>query len=144
MNIPLMPGWSIVNPFPANYDVESKTVIEQTARMYGKVNELIESYNTFTTNIENKTNEFIETTNGDYEAFKISIRQEFQDFIDVIEIKLDEQQKIIDNAVSYMSDNIISTTKNVINDSITRGDIVINTVYDENTENLNIVADGSV
>ena len=144
MNIPLMPGWSIVNPFPANYDVESKTVIEQTARMYGKVNELIESYNTFTTNIENKTNEFIETTNGDYEAFKISIRQEFQDFIDTIELKLNEQQKIIDNAVSYMSDNIISTTRNLINDGIAKGVFTVAVHYDETTENLNIVTDGSV
>ena len=49
-----------------------------------------------------------------------------------------------DNAVSYMQDNIISTTSKIINDGIAKGSIVINTVYDPNNENLNIVADGSV
>lgn len=140
----LLPKWVLTNKFPSVYDSESKTVLEQTARIYGAMNDLITEYNAFADRTNQLITEFTASATQNQEQFEIALRQEFQDFIDVIEIKVQQQQTQIDNAVSYMQDNIISTTSKIINDGIAKGSIVINTVYDPNNENLNIVANGSV
>ena len=140
----LLPKWVLTNARPSINDTESGTIMEQTAKIYGAMNELIEEYNTFADNINKIITDFTESTTQDQETFKIAIRQEFQDFIDVIEIKTQQQQTEIDNAVSYMQNNIVSTTKKIINDGITSGELNIVVQYDEATENLNIVTDGSV
>lgn len=140
----LLPKWVLTNKFPSVYDSESKTVLEQTARIYGAMNDLITEYNAFADRTNQIITEFTASATQNQEQFEIALRQEFQDFIDVIEIKVQQQQTQIDNAVAYMQDNIISTTSKIINDGIAKGSIVINTVYDPNNENLNIVANGSV
>lgn len=140
----LLPKWVLTNKFPSVYDSESKTVLEQTARIYGAINDLINEYNSFADNVNTIITEFTKSTTKNQVEFELALRQEFQDFIDTIEIVVQHQQTQIDNAVSYMQDNIISTTSKIINDGIAKGSIVINTVYDPNNENLNIVANGSV
>jgi hypothetical protein len=97
-----LPAWCIINKFPAFYDIESATAIEQTARIYGKMNELVESYNKFATELTDTVNHFIDETESDCEVFKIAIRQEFQDFINVIDLKVQALEKtykdIVDSA----------------------------------------------
>lgn len=56
MSIKHMPNWCVTDKQPAFYDTESATAIEQTARVYGKMEELIDSYNT----LETETHEHIE------------------------------------------------------------------------------------
>ncbi len=140
----LLPKWVLTNKFPSIYDSESKTVLEQTARIYGAMNDLITEYNAFADRTNQLITEFTASATQNQEQFEIALRQEFQDFIDVIEIKFQQQQTQIDNAVSYMQDNIISTTRKIINDGITNGTLTVAVQYDEATENLNIVTDGSV
>ena len=140
----LLPKWVLTNKFPSIYDSESKTVLEQTAQIYGAMNDLITEYNSFADRTNQLITDFINSATQNQEQFEIAMRQEFQDFIDVIEIKVQQQQTEIDNAVSYMKDNIISTTSKIINDGIAKGSIVINVAYDPDNENLNIVANGSV
>jgi hypothetical protein len=140
----LLPKWIITNKRPSIHDTESLTILEGMGKVYGAMNDLINEYNSFADNVNTIITEFTNSATKNQEEFEVALRQEFQDFIDVIEIKTQQQQTQIDNAVSYMSDNIISTTRNLINDGIAKGSIVINTVYDPNNENLNIVADGSV
>lgn len=140
----LLPKWIITNKRPSIHDTESLTILEGMGKVYGAMNDLINEYNSFADNVNTIITEFTQSATKNQEEFEVALRQEFQDFIDVIEIKTQQQQTQIDNAVSYMQDNIISTTRNLINDGIAKGSIVINTVYDPNNENLNIVADGSV
>lgn len=140
----LLPKWIITNKRPSIHDTESLTILEGMGKVYGAMNDLINEYNSFADNVNTIITEFTNSATKNQEEFEVALRQEFQDFIDVIEIKFQQQQTQIDNAVSYMQDNIISTTRNLINDGIAKGSIVINTVYDPNNENLNIVADGSV
>ena len=140
----LLPKWIITNKRPSIHDTESLTILEGMGKVYGAMNDLINEYNSFADNVNTIITEFTNSATKNQEEFEVALRQEFQDFIDVIEIKVQQQQTQIDNAVSYMQDNIISTTSKLINDGIANGGIVINTVYDPNNENLNIVADGSV
>lgn len=55
-----LPDWCIANEYPAFYDTESMTVLDQTARLYGKVREMID----FTNDAVNymKTNINVTTT----------------------------------------------------------------------------------
>lgn len=40
-----LPQWVLTNKYPSIYDSESKTVTEQTARVYGAMNEMIDGFN---------------------------------------------------------------------------------------------------
>lgn len=101
-----LPHWVITDRLPAIYDHESGTAIEQTAKVYGAMNELIDEYNKFVDHINETVEAFINNTNGDYEIFKVAIRQEFQDFIDVVNLKAKSQDNVINNAVLYMKANL--------------------------------------
>lgn len=108
-----LPAWCIINKFPAFYDVESATAIEQTARVYGKMNELVDSYNGFAETLTNTINGFIGETEGEYETFKIAIRQEFQDFINTVDLKVIGIQNEI-AAFENVDDKVIETLQNDI------------------------------
>ena len=85
-----LPKWILTDKFPAFHDTESLTVIEQTARIHGKVNEIVDSYNTFAENVNKTLEEWAKSDHEEEEAFRIALRQEFQDFIDVVDIKVNE------------------------------------------------------
>ena len=88
MSIKELPEWAINQNHPAFYDTESKTAIEMSAQLHGKMNEVIQELNDFTKD----TQDFMDTLtleNKDWkETTATGIRQEFQDFIDVVDIKV--------------------------------------------------------
>lgn len=151
----LLPKWMLTHTRPSINDTESCTIIEQTAKIYGAMNELITEYNSFADNVNKIITDFTADTTKNQNEFEIAIRQEFQDFIDAVEIKfgqyqisvenkLAEQQTTLDNAVIYMKDHIVATTTQLINESVARGEIRVTTSYDDVTESLNIVGEGSI
>lgn len=140
----LLPKWVLTNTRPSINDTESGTVLEQTAKIYGAMNELITEYNSFADTVNQIITDFTADTTKNQNEFEVAIRQEFQDFIDVIEIKFAEQQSTIDEAVSYMQNNIIATTRMLLNDALEKGTFVVSTRYNEETENLDIVVEGEV
>lgn len=137
-----LPKWNLTNRLPALYDTDSATVVEQTAKVYGAINALIDEYNTWVDRLNAQIEEFERATESDYETFKVAIRQEFQDFIDVIETNIQEQNARIESAENYMVSNIKATTEMLVNELITSGRITITEVYDDATESLNIVFEG--
>ena len=102
----LLPHWVLTDKFPAFYDSESKTALEQTARVYGAMQELITEYNSFVDSVNQHILDFENAAKKDYEIFTTAIRQEFQDFIDVVTLKIQSQDSIIEDAVSYMKTNL--------------------------------------
>lgn len=119
----LLPHWVLSDKFPAFYDSESATAIEQTAKLYAAVNELIAEYNKFVDGVNLQIEEFIDSSHKDFETFTVGIRQEFQDFIDVVELKLKSQDKEIDDAITYMKSNLHSTITHLINDMRENGEL---------------------
>lgn len=87
----LLPKWVLTNPLPGVYDTESGTAADMTAKVYGAMNTLIEEYNNFAENSNRIIEEFKNSTEQNAEAFGIALRQEFQDFIDVLEVKIASQ-----------------------------------------------------
>lgn len=134
-----LPHWSITDKFPAFFDTESATAIEQTAKLYGAMNTLIDSYNEWVDKINAEIEEFENSTDKNIEKFAMGLRQEFQDFIDVIELKIASQDKEIEDAVKYMKDNLNDTLSYEVNKVINEG-VMIDLNYDEATESLTLIA----
>ena len=109
-----LPHWCLTDKFPGFYDTESGTAIEQTAKVYKAMNELIEEYNLWIDKVNVLIENFIKDTSGDYEIFKVAMRQEFQDFIDVVNLKIQSQDTVIADAVDYMKNNLRTSIRELI------------------------------
>lgn len=110
-----LPHWVMTDDHPAFYDTESSSAIKMVAKLYYKMQELIEDYNKTVDNINDLIDLFTSSSNAEIEDFKAGIRQEFQDFIDIVELKLNTQDKEIEDAVKFMKDNLsYSITKLVL------------------------------
>lgn len=120
--IPLLPKWVLNSNNPAFYDTESATAIEMVAKLYGSMNTLIDDYNKFVDNTNQIITDFNESTTKDIESFKIAMRQEFQDFIDIVDMKIIDQDETIRDAVEYMKVNLISTIDNALEEMKDNGD----------------------
>ena len=150
MRIGLLPAWTLTNFQPAFYDSESATVLQQMAKVYAKMQELLSDYNAFVNEVNTTITDFQNGIIGDFECFKNCIIKTMNDYIETIDTKInlqdlnisnkfEEQDEVIAQAVDYMKDNIVQTATNVINQAIENGDLYINIDYDEPTEALNIL-----
>ena len=90
--IDILPKWILNTPRPCFYDVESATTIEMVSRLHGKMNELISDYNKFVDEVNKKITDFMNDTTA--------MRQEFQDFIDVVNVKYNAQEQRIEKAIA--------------------------------------------
>lgn len=101
-----LPYWVLTGSRPAIYDCESATAIEQTAKVYGAMNELIDEYNSFVDSVNSHIEEYETGMNQSFDVFKTSIRQEFQDFIDVIDLKITEFDSTIQTELTSLKQSI--------------------------------------
>lgn len=134
-----LPKWLLTDKNPAFYDLESATAIEQTAKVYGAMRDLIKHYNEFVESIEREVNKFSLENNEDLESFKVGIRQEFQDFIDIINLKVKGLSVEVDKAVSFMVENLETSVISVVESMRESGELseAILTAFDNLTESLN-------
>ena len=118
-----LPKWCITDTMPGFYDMESATAIEQTAKLYKAMNDLVDEYNTFADSTNKIIEDFINGTNSDYELFKLEMAQKFEEFIGVVELKLGAQDKEIQDAINYMKSNIEPTIQKLIKDMNEAGEL---------------------
>lgn len=144
-----LPNWVLTNIQSAFYDSESGTVLQQMARVYSKIEELINTYNDFVREINRYIDEFEDGIIKDFECFKNCIIKTMNDYIESIDTKInlqdlkiseaiERQDEVIENAVNYMKDNLVSTLTTLFNEALENGDINVNlaTNYTEETESL--------
>ena len=138
MIIKKLPHWVVTNKYPGFYDTDSGSTIEQTAKVYKKMNELVEDYNKFV----DETNKYIEDFTTDmtttYEEFTVAMEQKFNDFVKVIELKVDSQDHVIADAVAYMKTNLTKTVSDMLLELFETKQITVEFTYDETTESLDI------
>lgn len=130
----LLPIWRFTHTLPSHKDSESATVIEQTYKLYQTMQELITECNEFSENVNNKLIEFVTKYEEDIDTFTTSFRQEYQDFIDVVELKLENQDKriqeigqtvleyiqpTIDELLTAIENNLRDELLTLINDNVT-------------------------
>ena len=78
--IDVLPPWVETGLQPAFYDLESGTVLQQTARMYAKVRELNTAFNTFSENVTNEINQFESDVNDEIEKFEHDTNEAIAEF----------------------------------------------------------------
>lgn len=117
--IPLLPRWNLHQNRPTFYDTDSVTMLELAGRMHGSMNELITDYNSFVDNVNKIITEFVNNTEKKNEVFETALRQEFQDFIDIVDLKLKE------DVLKHLTNGVKAEWK-----------------YDENNEELILVLKG--
>lgn len=151
----LLPHWVLTDLNPAFYDTESGSVIEQTAKVYAAMNELIKEYNSFVDEINKRITEFENGIIKSETDFKNCIIKAVNNYINSLDIKIDEQNltiseaiarqdNTISQAVAYMKDNIKATATEVVNAAIIAGTLTLMQTYDETTESLNLIVTGEV
>lgn len=129
-----LPKWVVANKYPAFFDMESMTAIEQTARLYGAVQDLIESFNTFVSLVDSDLTNFNEEYQHNNEVHEVSIRQLIQDFFDSVETALQLQNSKIASVENSLTVNIGRAVAN----EIQKGNINVAMVYNEENENMSI------
>lgn len=76
------------NHEPAFYDADTVTVLEATAKVYGKLNEVIAEFNRLSDHVNQTLEAFSKASAEERKVFETALRQEFQDFIDTVDLKL--------------------------------------------------------
>lgn len=88
MAIEMLPKWNLYSTKHSFYEGDSVTLIELASRLTGTMNALIDEYNKFAYLVNGQVSDFMSSTDKDHEEFATGLRQEFQDFIDTIDLKL--------------------------------------------------------
>lgn len=128
-----LPKWVLPGNKHAIYDSESVTAITMTAKLYAKMNELIEEYNGFADRWNETITEFTTITNDNAESFKVGLRQEFQDFIDTVNLQIQASEHSVESYRKLVEDmeRVIEELKTHINN--------VTYSYDEITETLTLI-----
>lgn len=132
-----LPFWRLTNRHPAFYDSESGTVIEQTAKVYAAMQ-----------NLTNEFNKYVEDLNTEMARFQEEILKsdcEYkQRLCEIMDNYIQQVDHMLNEAIAYMKNNLDETATQLINEAIERGNIGVATVYNEATEEMDIVATGGV
>ena len=139
-----LPNIAINNTRPAFYDVESTTVLQLVDKLYAYCQNLIDNYNAFATDIRNELTTFEKTNNKEFCDFKKCIMDLQSNFIESVDTKIDLQNAKIDDAITYMKDNIVETITELINQAIEEGTIQYTINYDPETEEITLPMTGNV
>lgn len=133
-----LPHWVLTDTLPAFYDCESATAIQQTAKLYGKIQELITIYNDFVRDVNRYITEFEEGIIKDFNCFQNCVIKTMNDYIESIDTKIELQDNKIQEAIDYMKNNLVSTVTTLFNQAVQNGDIraTLLETYDSDDESL--------
>ena len=102
--IDILPPWVETGLQPAFYDLESGTVLQQTARMYAKVRELNDAFNQFSEDVSTEINNFERETNTEIERFEQATNDEIERFEGVVNDTVEEYIKKFNELHDYVED----------------------------------------
>ena len=101
--INFLPPWVETNLQPAFYDLESGTSLQQTARMYNKVNELVRSVNTQNETIADYIQQFIDLHNYVDDYFdNLDVQEEINNKLD----QMAQDGELKDIFQDYLADEL--------------------------------------
>lgn len=141
----LLPKWALLDPPSAIYDLESVTPLQQTARVYAKMQEMIREYNNFADQINNEIVAFIGSSETEISNFKESVEKRISCKFEEMDaafskMKVDIAKYVDAKIVEVYQQTIHDQLSQIVSEKIASGDIDITLVYDPETESLNITA----
>lgn len=132
----LLNKWLLTDGLPAYEDSESATAIEMVYKVYKAMQDMITDYNKFVDNTNKSLEEFQSTYNEDQETFTTSVRQEYQDYIDTIDLKImdiESHYEGLDTSVTEFKNQTIqelTTFKNQVLQDLANYETAINSRLD--------------
>lgn len=90
----LLPKWIMQDTHPAIYDAESVTAIEGVAKLHAAMQTMIKEYNTLVDDINRQFEQIVSSYEGDQKEYETAMRQEFQDFIDTVNLKMQHLDEV--------------------------------------------------
>ena len=138
-----LPSWAIINRFPAFYEGESLTAIEQTARIYAKVNELITTYNRFVTENNAELTELEQQVQKDLSCAIRTIIKLTDSYITQVELRLGHQDRKLDEQYKALTDDITDTVDSLIRQMKEAGEldqVILDAIDNLNTKFDNYTA----
>lgn len=108
-----LPKWVFTKTLPAYEDSESFTALEGTYKVYQAMNNLIDDYNKFVDNYNSEWEQFKTKYNNDIETFTLAMRQEFQDFIESVDIHISTWEQSTGADIQTLK-NEVNTIKTII------------------------------
>lgn len=152
-----LPKWIMPGNRNAFDDFESLTNVEHVARIYKKMQELVDDYNKFVTEVES---EITEATIDKSKEFKEELIKLVHDYIQALDMKIVNQNRTITESIEFVKINLAEYVEQIINtmkddgtleevvadtfdNVVTRLDALENTTYsleyEEGTEHLMLV-----
>lgn len=125
-----LPHWVIPDNFPLKFDCESSTAIEQTARLYGAIQTLIDEHNAFIKTVNESVDTLEQEIVNENVVFSMALRQEFQDFIDVVNLQVEKLEQ-------YVTNNL----QTAINDLFKTGALNVGVQYNIEDESLTLITE---
>lgn len=133
-----LPAWVLTDKYPAFYDMESGSAIEQTAKVYSAMSNLIKEYNEFVKDIELKVEAYRDGIINSEEEFKECMQKCLKNHIDTIDIMMGRQNKEIDEAIIFMKAELTKSVTDLLHQMETDGTLApeIVTVLNEYTKTI--------
>lgn len=133
-----LPPWRLTNPFPAFYESESGTAIQQTAKVYAAVRGLIDEYNKWVEECNKAIADLETNTNKNLDCTLNKLLEITNKHIQLMDEKAHHQDSVIADAVAYMKVNLFMSVQDVLYQMFENGEITVETVYDASSESLNL------
>lgn len=112
-----LPLWNLTSLNPAIYDNESGSAIEMTAKVYGKMQELVNDYNEFVNKLNNAITDHNNSVDKDIDAFKCAVTELLENYIRTIDLKVIHIDSSVSKIIKEEFDklNIEEIVNNIIN-----------------------------
>lgn len=133
-----LPRWLLPSSVPSVYDTESATCLEQTAKVYGAMRQLIEEYNEFSAAQEKAFNENNSANAAEIQNFKKSVEERLRCQFE----KMDAALQKLALEVKNLDLNVAQVTTEIVNQAIADGKITVAINYDPETEEVTIITGG--
>lgn len=115
--IPLLPKWHLHGNRPTFYDGDAVTMLELASTLHASMNNIIDDYNKLEEAVNKTVTEFITGEIQNREVFETAIRQEFQDFIDIVNLKVESMS----TEIEQINATAEKTAKDTVNEAIESG-----------------------
>lgn len=118
-----LPQWITPGNRYAFDDFESATAQEMVGRIYKKMQELVNDYSSIIETTDSSIEEFKETSTEAYKEFMDEVNKIVHDYIYMLDMKVVNQDRKIDEATGFMKENLSGYVESTIDGMKTDGSL---------------------
>lgn len=125
MRLNNLPNWCIPDSSPAFYDTDSKSVLDQTAKLYGIIKKLVADYNEYAKELDKGMDDLETEVKRLQTELEERITKLIHDYIVALDAKVDHQDRVIEENITYIKNNIGSEVTRIIDEMKESGELEV-------------------